>query len=393
MKKFIFVFIVLIFSSLAICGDLLPTKQETEIVEKEVVKVEKPKYVRGIHISAWAAGSKKFRDRYDKILKDTEINTIVIAVKEANGDVYINGIKEAKAIGAYRNAMPYIKEYIDRLHKMGIFVIARQVLFKDPILANAKPKLAVHDINGNVWKDYKGLSWVSPYNKDVWEYNFKIVDKCIELGFDEIQFDYIRFPSDGNIRNCRYSVKHSSTSAVNILAEFLKEAKARYTDKIDISVDVFGLTTSSPDDLGIGQIVEKMEPYVDAIYPMVYPSHYKKGTYGILNPNKSPYDTVYNAMYYGKKKLGNKSYKYRAYLQDFSMGYKYGAKEIRDQIQALYDNDIGEWVLWDSKAKYTLEALLPKSETNIYKKQEKKKEELDVEENIKVEDVASNAVK
>jgi hypothetical protein len=362
-----------VFVSLSFAGNFLLDNKKEKVQPATTASipthVAKPKYVRGIHLSGWAAGSKKLRVRYEKIFKETEINTVVIAVKEASGEVFIKGIPKAEKIGAYINAMPDIKAYIDHLHSLGIYVIARQVLFKDPVFSKAEPSLAVRNPEGKVWRDFKGLSYADPFNKKVWEYNFSIADECVKLGFDEIQFDYIRYPSDGKIKECRYMVKYSTTVAVQNICDFLKEANRRYKDKkIRISADVFGLTTSAKDDLGIGQIIEKMEPYVDALYPMVYPSHYYKGTYNIKEPNKSPYETIYRAMKYGKEKLGNKSYKYIPYIQDFSLGYKYGVKEIKAQKQALYDNDIGEWVLWDPRAVYTIEALAPKSEASRYKK-------------------------
>lgn len=365
--------IVLIFCSLSFAEGNVPNlenKTEQAIINSHIAK---PKYIRGIHISGWAAGSRKLRERYEGIFKKTEINTVVIAVKEASGEVFIKGIPKSVKIGAYVNAMPDIKEYIDHLHSMGIYVIARQVLFKDPVLARAEPELSVKNPSGKIWRDFKGLAYVDPFNKKVWEYNFSIVDECAKLGFDEIQFDYIRFPSDGKIKECRFMVHYSTTAAVNNIAEFLKETKRRYKDTklLNVSADVFGLTTSATDDLGIGQVIEKMEPYVDRLSPMVYPSHYYKGTYNIKDPNKSPYQTIYLGMKYGKGKLGDKSYKYVPYIQDFSLGYKYGVKEIKAQKQALYDNDIGEWILWDPRALYTIEAMAPKSEANRYTKTKK----------------------
>ncbi|MFC1484972.1 putative glycoside hydrolase [bacterium] len=337
----------------------------------ETYRAKKPKYVRGIHLSAWSAGSKKFREALDPIFRNTEINTAVIAVKEANGEVYIPGIKKAEEMGAYVKAIRDTEEYIKYLHDLGIYVVARIVLFKDPILAKKEYYWAVHDPKGNIWKDYKGQSWVDPYNKrDVWEYNFQVADRCVELGFDEIQFDYVRFPSDGEIKNCRYIQDHSTKASTQAIAEFLKEAQKRYTKKygIPIAADVFGLTTSASNDLGIGQIIEKIEPFVDSISPMVYPSHYKENTYGIPIPNEDPYTTVYLGMKYGKEKLGEKSYKFRPYLQDFSLGYEYGAKEVRAQIQAVYDNDIPEWILWDPKVTYSVGALKPKKYADKYSK-------------------------
>ena len=376
-----------VFGSVLFAGDFLLDKKNEKTAaapSPAPAHVAKPKYIRGIHISGWAAGSTKLRARYEKIFKETEINTVVIAVKEASGEVFIKGIPKSKEIGAYVNAMPDIKEYIDHLHKLGIYAVARIVLFKDPVFAKAEPSLAVKNPNGGLWKDYKGLSYVDPYNKKVWEYNFSIMDECIKVGFDEIQFDYIRFPSDGKIKDCRYMVHHSSTTAVNNIVNFLKEARQRYKN-IRLSADVFGLTTSASDDMQIGQVIEKMEPYVDALCPMMYPSHYYKGTYGLKDPNKSPYQTIDIGIRHGKEKLGDKSYKYVPYIQDFSLGYKYGVKEIRAQKQALYDNDIGEWILWDARALYTIEAMSPKSESNRYKKTKKEAVVPENKEQVKTE--------
>ena len=324
----------------------------------------RPKYVRGIHVTGWAAGSSKFRPRIDNIVKKTEINTVVICVKEADGEVYIPGVPKAEEISAYKPAIKDLKEYISHLQNLGVYVVARITLFKDPILAEAEYYWAVHDKKGKIWRDYKGVSWVDPFNKrDVWPYLFEISDRCVELGFDELQFDYVRFPSDGKISDCRYLIEYSSKTAVAVLVDFLKEAKKRYKDKqgIFISVDTFGLTTSADTDLGIGQDIVAMEPYVDAISPMVYPSHYSKGTYGIVDPDKDPYKTVFMALKYGKEKLGDKSYKLRAYLQDFSLQNNYGAKEVRAQIKACYDNGLYEWILWNAAVKYTFDALESKN--------------------------------
>lgn len=364
---FIFLFFICLIG-LNFLFSAVAEKNITNPIDERVIHVKKPKYIRGIHISGWAAGSSKFRARYEKIFDDTEINTAVIAVKEASGEVFIPGIPKSKEIGAFVNAIPDIKQYISHLHSKGIYVISRQVVFKDPVFAKANPSLSVKTPSGGTWRDFKGMSYGDPFNRKVWDYNFSIADECVRLGFDEIQFDYIRFPSDGKIKDCRYMVHYSSTVASANIASFLKQAQSRYKNKnINISADVFGLTTSATDDLGIGQVIEKMEPFVDSLSPMIYPSHYYKGTYNLKDPNKSPYETVYIAMKHGKEKLGDKSYKFVPYIQDFSLGYKYGVREIKAQKQALYDNDIGDWILWDPKALYTIAALAPKSESLKYK--------------------------
>jgi len=337
-------------------------------------EIKKPFFVRGIHLSAWAAGSAKLRARADKMLKETELNTLVIAVKEYDGDVYIPPVADTESFKSYVRAVPDFENYLSDLRKRGIYTSARIVVFKDNKMARRKPEWAVKDPEGNIWVDRKHNAWLDPYNKEVWDYNLRIAERAAELGFDEIQFDYIRYPSDGNIRLCRYSVKHTSTSAVENLKEFLTEARRRLEPYgVEISICVFGLTTTNLHDMGIGQkIVDLTTEDIDAICPMVYPSHYNPGEYGLPNPNAEPYKTVFYSVSGAVRRLGIKSKKLRPYLQDFSLGKKYTAAEVRAQIQACYDAGVYQWLLWDPNCKYTPEALETKEAYQHFVKNYKK---------------------
>jgi hypothetical protein len=326
-----------------------------------------PKYVRAIHITPWSAGSHKYRNSIEDLIDNTELNTIVIAVKEYNGEVYIPEVNETKQFGSYVAAMPDIRQFLQDLKFKGIYTVARIVVFKDDIVARKKPEWAVKNASGTIWLDNKKHSWLDPYNKDAWNYIFAICDKCVDLGFDELQFDYIRFPSDGRISQCRYMQKSSSTTAVAVIGEFLETARQRYKD-MTISADVFGLTTSAEDDMGIGQNFEEIAKHVDYICPMVYPSHYYKGAYNMPNPEIEPYKTVNIALQYARKKLGDSLYKLRPYLQDFSLKHKYGAKEVLEQIQASYNNDVGSWTLWNPRSKYNRSVFKSKEYTSIFEK-------------------------
>ncbi|MFN3550220.1 MAG: putative glycoside hydrolase, partial [Endomicrobiia bacterium] len=299
--------------------------------------VGKPKYVRGIHLSSWIAGTQKYKKRFEPYFGRDKLNTVVIAIKEYEGEIYINVEEIKKKYNPPIIPIPKIEQYLEELKSKGVYPIARIVIFKDDYLAKNFPHLAVKTPDGNVWKDYKGISWTDPYNREVWDYNIEIAKKAIDLGFEEIQFDYIRFPSDGNTKLCRYSQKHTSTTAQEVLVEFLKYAKEKLSPTA-LSIDVFGLTPSVEHDMGIGQRFLQMAEVVDFISPMMYPSHYRKGEYGISDPNKEPYRTVYKTVSDAKKLLAEKSYKLRPYLQDFSLGYKYGPEEVKAQIKACYDN-------------------------------------------------------
>lgn len=339
------------------------TKEKTS--SKFVIQPNKPQYVRGIHLTSWAAGSKKYRKKIESLLNEKKINTLVIAVKEYSGEVYIPGVKAAEEFKTYVNAIPDLEAYLKDLKTIGIYPVARIVVFKDNATAKKRLKWAVKNPDGSIWKDYKGQAWLDPYNKETWEYIFEIAERAVNLGFEEIQFDYIRFPSDGVIKNCRYSQSHSSITAIKTIVDFLAEAKKRLKDKygVNISVDIFGLTTSVEHDMGIGQMLLEIAKYVDFLCPMVYPSHYAKGEYGIPDPNKEPYKTVYKSLKDASLRLGPDYKKLRPYLQDFSLGKKYGLKEVLAQIKASYENNIFEWTLWNPEADYTTDVFMQEEVT------------------------------
>jgi len=344
-------------------------KTDNSTLISNVIRPNKPKYVRAIHLPAWVAGSKKKRQEILKLFQETELNTVVIAVKEFGGEVYIPGVKPAIEIDAYQPAIPDIKDFLQTLKTLNIYTVARISVFSDNILPRKKTSLAVKNPDGTLWTSYRGMTWLDPYQKEAWEYNFEIAEKCIEYGFEEIQFDYIRFPADGDTSKCRYSQQHSSITATKVICDFLSEANQRFKMKygVNISIDVFGLTTSVGHDMGIGQNIIEMSKHVDFVCPMVYPSHYAKGEYGLKDPNREPYKTVYRSLRDAILK-GVEPKKLRPYLQDFSLGYKYTAKEVLDQIQAAYDNDIPEWTLWDPNGTYTRDALKDKEHTDKYYK-------------------------
>ncbi len=333
---------------------------------------ERPSCVKGIHLTSWMAGNKKERARFDKLLAETELNTVVIDVKEIEGEVYIPGVKLDNRIDVYVPAVRDIKEYLSTLKDRGVYTIARIVVFKDFRLAKEKPEWAVQSSsplpkaveNGfdpQVWVDNKGSPWGDPYNPWVWKYNIDIAVQAVELGFQEVQFDYIRFPSDGSTRLCVYSKPHSIDSSTKALAMFLKKAQERLKPMgANISIDVFGLAGSNDDGLGIGQKLSGLLESIDTVSPMMYPSHYAKGEFGIKDPNSSPYETVYRSVKDTLKVIGNKNVELRPYLQDFSLrGVRYTAKEVNDQIQAALDLGVSEWLLWNPGCRYTEEALEP----------------------------------
>ena len=375
-KNFIFLVAMCLFLS---CGVFAQDENEENIVETEVLveqEYEKPQTsissseVKGMHLSQFVSGSQILKDRVNDLLTNTELNAVVIDVKEIDGIYCMKGIMNNIA---YSSKIPDFSKYVQQLKEKGVYTIARIVVFRDNILPRKRPDLAVKTPEGEIWQDYKKITWLNPYKQEVRDYTLDVCDKAVELGFDEIQFDYIRFPSDGRIKNCRYGVAHSSITASNAIVEFLKQAKERLEPKgVKISIDVFGLTTTEKGDMGIGQRIVEMTKYVDYVSPMVYPSHYPNGCYGIPNPNKEPYRTVYLALAGGIKRLPVE--KLRPWIQDFSMrGVQYGPEEIKAQIQACFDVDVKTWLLWNAACKYTKSGLKTKEKQDTYTKSSQEK--------------------
>lgn len=331
---------------------------------------DRPTCIHGIHLTSWYTGTKKGRARFEKLLAETEINTVVIDIKESEGDVYIPGVKlDGKP--NYVNAVPDLKDYIKYLKERGIYVIARQTIFHDNKLARVKPEWAIHSSSplakakekgyrSDVWVDKKGSGWADAYNPEVWKYNIEIAEAAADMGFQEVQYDYVRFPSDGPTKLCVYSKPHTSATAVKALADFLERTHERLKARgVGLSIDVFGLVGSSSGDLGIGQKLDQLIQHVDAVSPMMYPSHYYPGEFGIKEPNASPYETIYRSIKDTKRVIGTRPVELRPWLQDFSLGIKYDGKHIRDQIDAAADHGIYEWILWNPACRYTRSGLMP----------------------------------
>ncbi|NLY74976.1 MAG: putative glycoside hydrolase [Firmicutes bacterium] len=339
---------------------ILP-KPEPPRSERRIAKLDwpKPPEIKGIYATAWMAGSPKWFPRLVQFINETEFNAIVIDVKDDTGTLsYRSQVEMVNQIKASENKIPDPEAMIRTLYENQIYPIARIVAFKDPLLARKKPEWAVGDIDGGIWKDRKGLNWVDPYNRELWDYLVAIAEEAIALGFQEIQFDYVRFTSDGDTKRCVYPY-NTGESRADAIENFLKYARAKLRPyQIPVSADVFGLTVSVPDDQGIGQQFEKIFNNVDIVCPMVYPSHYAAGAFGLKDPNRHPYETVFQGVSDAKKRMeqaGNTSTILRPWLQDFSLGHRYHRDEIQAQIKAVRDAGIKEWIFWNPSCRYDLE--------------------------------------
>jgi len=325
--------------------------------------IKTPESVKAIYMTSWVAGTKNWREDLVDLIEKTELNSLIIDVKDYSGRISFKVSDPILVeVGATENRIPDIQEFIRYLHQKEIYVIARISVFQDPYLVKVRPDLAVKDLLGNVWKDRKGITWIDPASREAWDYTVRIAKETEKVGFDELNFDYIRFPSDGNMQDISYDFWDESIPKSVIMRDFFEYlAKELKETDIPLSADLFGMTTSHGDGLNIGQILEYAAPYFDYLAPMVYPSHYPKTFNGYANPADNPYEIVKYAMDMGVTKLINASsspFKLRPWLQDFDLGATYDASMIRKQKQAVYDAGLTSWMLWDPSNRYTRDALL-----------------------------------
>lgn len=324
--------------------------------------------LRGVHLSAWVAGTPKSRRKFLDRAQGTFINAVVVPLKETDGQVYIPGVAKSKEYGTFLPALPDPEGLVADVHSRGLKAIARIVIFKDNLLARRKPEWAVRRPDGSLWRNRKGVTWVDPYRREIWDYNLDLAFAAARAGFDEIQFDYIRFPSDGDIRTCRYSrADHTNKLAHETVREFLRYARTKLAStKLPLSVAVFGMVTSTNMDMGIGQDLRAMAESSDYISPMMYPSHYYRGEYGLANPNREPYKVIHRGLRDAKKRLGRESsWKLRPYLQDFSLGYRYGVPEVEAQLLAAQKQGIDSFILWNPANLYTWKALEVRNDARV----------------------------
>lgn len=328
-----------------------------------------PVKAKGIYLTGYTAGGNRLYELLD-LLGRTELNAMVIDVKNDDGLVtYKTRNEMANFVGANRIVqIKDVEKRIEDLKAKDVYIIARIVAFKDNRAAGGRPDLAVKTTSGTVWRDNAGNAWLNPYNRESWEYLLDIAKEAAEYGFDEIQFDYVRFPTDGNRKIIDYGTA-SEESMSQAIASFMEYTTKKLNDKgVFVSADVFGQVTTNKDDMGLGQQLEDLAVSTNAISPMVYPSHYYPGVYGVDHPDLDPYRIVYTSMSTAVKRLEDIEQSYnraalRPWLQDFTAAYLkenyqiYGPKQVREQIQATYDAGVEEWLLWNAGNYYTEGAL------------------------------------
>lgn len=364
-----------------------------------------PAVVKAIYLTGWVAGSPARMANLIKLINTTELNAVVIDIKDYSGYVsYAMDVPGVKASGAEKEIrISHPNTLIKTLHDNGIYVIGRITDFQDPILAKAHPEWALHDrATGAVWEDNHGLAWMDPAAQPVWDYLASIGKDAFARGFDELNFDYIRFASDGALGKISYPFWNMTTPRAKVIAGYFKFLRDTFPTQ-KISADLFGLATVNSDDLGIGQIIQNAYQYFDYVSPMVYPSHYATGFLGYKYPAAHPYEVIDYSMTHALQKLlvmglppaasstisstlavasppniARAKAKLRPWLQDFNLGTPgapgtaYTPAMVAQEKQAVYDSlntpssssYYAGWLMWDAANNYTALDFAPKSPAN-----------------------------
>ena len=328
--------------------------------------------VRGIYISGPMAGSTELFQNILDSAAGTEINTVVIDFKDDQGRITCPvDSPVASEIGACRPYVQDMKGLIASLKERGLYVIARVVAFRDPWLAEKKPEWSLHLADGSLYRDRQGMAWVDPYRKEVWDYLVEVGTEAKEAGFDEVQFDYIRFSTEGTMRDVVFDeAVTGGRSKTDVITEFVKYAYENLASQgLFVSADVFGTIIGSDIDAqAVGQVYTEMAKHLDYICPMIYPSHCGPGNFGLEHPDTMPYETVLEALKKSQMVMdqaaeadGHVSSQaiVRPWLQDFTASYlgegnyiPYGYNEVQRQIQAVKDAGYDEWMLWSAANRY-----------------------------------------
>ena len=340
---------------------------QEEFIKDEKKPLKTPEKVKGIYMTGYVFSNQILREKLIKLIKETELNSVVIDIKDAQGRIMFepksNELKDWPQSPALINYDEYQKK-LTELQSENIYTIARITTFQDPEPAKKFNQLTLKTKTGGVWYDYRGLNWFDMTNQVVWDLIIKQTEEAYLIGFDEVQFDYIRFPSDGNLKTIQYKNFKTGQKKYELMNDFYKYLSSGLSDiKIPLSIDLFGLTYWQRDDenydLGIGQKLTDVGKYFNYISPMLYPSHYYSGVMGFNNPAQHPYEIINKSLKDGIVILTKSSSTAlnRPWIQDFDLGANYDASMIKKQIQACDDNNCSGWLLWNASNKYTESAL------------------------------------
>jgi hypothetical protein len=316
---------------------------------------------RALYLTVYGVGSRSLREAALKLIEETELNALVIDIKGDRGIIpYQSSLPLAAEVGAQKTrTVRDMKALVKSLKDRGVYLIARVVVFKDDPLARAMPELAVRTQGGGVWKDREGLAWVDPFKKKVWDYNIDIAIEAAQYGFDEIQFDYVRFP---DAKGLAFSAPNTEENRIRAISEFLGEAKRRLLPyNVFLAADIFGYVCWNLNDTMIGQRLEDVVALIEYMCPMLYPSGFQYGIPGYRNPVAHPYEIVFLSLKKARERTHLPTVHFRPWLQafrDYAFDRRhFTAKEIRDQINAAENFGSHGWMLWNPRNVYSEEGL------------------------------------
>jgi hypothetical protein len=314
-----------------------------------------PEEIRGVHVTAPLASLDGKLNKYLS-LSDNGLTALELDVKDENGEIGFarQAPPLAREIGAAK-AFYNPGQAARAAEAADVYLIGRVVVFQDPILAAQRPQLAIKRRGGGLWTTSAGLAWTNPYDERVWKYNVDVAVAAVEAGFDEIMFDYVRFPTDGDLSSAVFAGKRKEHKTVTI-GDFVEYARSRLEPLgARVSAAVFGLTATR--EMGIGQRPRRLARHLDVIYPMVYPSHFVPGEYSLDDPNAVPGITVARALRDFRQELRGQATLLVPWLQDFSLGRTYTLEDVRAQILAARDANAGGFLLWNPEGVYKKAAL------------------------------------
>jgi hypothetical protein len=319
---------------------------------------------KGLYLTVYGIGAPFLRDPALEVIEKSKLNALVIDIKGDRGLIpYPSAIPEAAKIGALKvRTVPDLKEMVAGLKAKGLYLIARVVTFKDTLLAAAHPEWAIK-LGGGLWRDREGLSWIDPYRREAWNYILSVAEEAAAAGFDEIQFDYIRFPDAVGLV---FAQPTDEKSRVATIVAFLQEAKRRLTPyNVFLAMDSFGYVCWNENDTGIGQHIEDIAGVAEVISPMLYPSGFQFGIPGYRNPVQNPYEIVFKSLEECKRRTAGLPARYRPWLQaftDYAFGGKaFGADEIGKQVKASRDAGTDGWMLWNPRNVYSTNEIKPEA--------------------------------
>lgn len=337
--------------------------------------IQTPTPVKAAYMTSCIASGPRLRAPLVRLVDTSELNSLMIDIKDFSGKISFKLNSSEFILNDNGCSISDIKEFIDELHKKNIYVIGRVTVMQDSTYTKAHPNTAVKRLDGSTWKDKKGLMFVDPGATEYWAHIAKLSKESYAIGFDEINFDYIRFPTDGNMKDIQFTRTGSLTKPEMMKKFYAYMSNEMRKEGIPTSADIFGMTTTNTDDLNIGQVLEDALLYFDYVAPMVYPSHYPPNFNGWKDPNMVPYEIIKFSMSRAVERAnameakeagfvsststpkfratGKYANRLRPWIQDFDYGKEYIETDVRAQKKAVYDSGLTSWMSWDPSNKYT----------------------------------------